>query len=246
MSGRQVDARRVGAGAPDPAALAGVLADLTQEPPQNMPRRIAMAAAQVVAGCDHASLAASRGPGRPLATLAATTEVAEKVDGLQRRSGQGPTVAALLGPRPVHLSDLVRERRFRPFAEAAVRLTPVRSALAVRLPPETVDGHPPGVLTLYADRAGAFSPADEDLGRMLAAHAGLSVTAARQRQRIANLDQALETNREIGMAIGVLMTARRLTRDQAFTALRETSQRLNVKLRDVAAHVVRTGEVPER
>jgi hypothetical protein len=36
------------------------------------------------------------------------------------------------------------------------------------------------------------------------------------------------------------------TPEQAFDVLRRASQRLNVKLRDVASVVVETGEVPER
>jgi AmiR/NasT family two-component response regulator len=46
------------------------------------------------------------------------------------------------------------------------------------------------------------------------------------------------------MAIGVLMGRGNLTRGEAFTLLRSASQHLNRKLRDIAAEVVDTGELP--
>jgi hypothetical protein len=61
--------------------------------------------------------------------------------------------------------------------------------------------------------------------------------------RAANLDVALESNREIGVAIGVLMSQHKLTRQHAFDVLREASQRTHRKLRDVAADVTETGTI---
>jgi AmiR/NasT family two-component response regulator len=55
-----------------------------------------------------------------------------------------------------------------------------------------------------------------------------------------------ESNREIGMAIGVLMGRGAMTEDQAFAQLRRASQYLNLKLRDVAVQVVETGRLPNR
>jgi AmiR/NasT family two-component response regulator len=48
------------------------------------------------------------------------------------------------------------------------------------------------------------------------------------------------------MAMGILMASGRSTQEQAFAALRRASQHLNRKLRDVAADVVETGQLPER
>jgi AmiR/NasT family two-component response regulator len=49
----------------------------------------------------------------------------------------------------------------------------------------------------------------------------------------------------IGQAEGILIERERITPDQAFNVLRQASQNLNLKLRDLAQHVVDTGEVPE-
>ena len=46
--------------------------------------------------------------------------------------------------------------------------------------------------------------------------------------------------------MGVIMARGGMTREQAFTMLREASQRLNVKLRDLAADVADTGQLPLR
>ncbi len=62
--------------------------------------------------------------------------------------------------------------------------------------------------------------------------------------RAENLERALHTNRRIGMALGILMSRRQLTEEQAFACLREASQRCHTKLRDVAEQVVYTGDLP--
>jgi AmiR/NasT family two-component response regulator len=64
-------------------------------------------------------------------------------------------------------------------------------------------------------------------------------------EQVANLEQALQSNREIGVALGVLMAHHRVTQDQAFTLLRVASQNLHRKLRDIASDVVETGALPE-
>ncbi|WP_211255428.1 ANTAR domain-containing protein [Actinocatenispora sera] len=52
------------------------------------------------------------------------------------------------------------------------------------------------------------------------------------------------TSRQIGSAIGILMSAYTITNEQAFRLLRATSQNLNRKLRDVARDVTDPGELP--
>ncbi|WP_175479448.1 ANTAR domain-containing protein [Geodermatophilus siccatus] len=63
-------------------------------------------------------------------------------------------------------------------------------------------------------------------------------TASRQSE---NLQAALESNRRIGMAIGILMVTRQLTDDAAFDCLRQVSNQRNVKLRLVAEEVIYRG-----
>jgi AmiR/NasT family two-component response regulator len=56
--------------------------------------------------------------------------------------------------------------------------------------------------------------------------------------------RAAVLNRDvIGQAKGILMERHRITADAAFALLAEASQRKNVKLTDVAAYLVETGEL---
>jgi signal transduction histidine kinase/DNA-binding response OmpR family regulator len=57
---------------------------------------------------------------------------------------------------------------------------------------------------------------------------------------------ALDSNRTIGTAVGVLMTTYRLSAQLAFQVLVRASQDHNRKLRDIAAHVASTGNLPFR
>lgn len=69
----------------------------------------------------------------------------------------------------------------------------------------------------------------------------LSQALAIEQGRTHNLESALDSNREIGMAMGIVMARSGCTRDDAFDRLRRASQDGNRKLRDIAADVVLTG-----
>jgi hypothetical protein len=72
----------------------------------------------------------------------------------------------------------------------------------------------------------------------------LAHRAAALRLERDNLRVALETNRSISAAVGVLMALQQLAYEEAFDLLVSTSQNSNRKLRDVAEDVVRTGALP--
>ncbi|MVO88491.1 ANTAR domain-containing protein [Streptomyces sp. p1417] len=65
--------------------------------------------------------------------------------------------------------------------------------------------------------------------------------AARLEAEIARLRRALETNAILDQAVGVLVAAGRLTPEQGWEELRETSRRLGIELRDLAERVVAWG-----
>ncbi len=67
---------------------------------------------------------------------------------------------------------------------------------------------------------------------------------AEEREHAANLEQALASNREIGMALGFVMASQGCDAQTAFERLRSISQRTNIKLRDIAAEVVRSATAP--
>jgi AmiR/NasT family two-component response regulator len=79
---------------------------------------------------------------------------------------------------------------------------------------------------------------------LVATHGALAVTAALQRRRADGVTAALQSNRDIGAALGVLMARLLVTREQAFDLMRIASQRTNRKLRDIAQDVLDSGTIP--
>ena len=73
----------------------------------------------------------------------------------------------------------------------------------------------------------------------------LRAEAAALREQVRNLSIALETNRKIGAAIGILMALHQITYDAGFECLRMVSQQAHRKLHDVADEVLLTGALPE-
>lgn len=72
-----------------------------------------------------------------------------------------------------------------------------------------------------------------------------TIAASTFAERQAHLQRALVSHRAIGQAIGVLVERHRLTPEEAFARLRDASQARNLKLRDIAARIVETGQEPE-
>jgi hypothetical protein len=106
-----------------------------------------------------------------------------------------------------------------------------------------------GAINLYASYPQAFGVIDRARGLLLASMAGFACATARSHEdekRLAdNLHAALVTRELIGQAQGILMERERITSDQAFHVLRQASQHLNVKLREVAHDLVDTGQRPD-
>lgn len=89
--------------------------------------------------------------------------------------------------------------------------------------------------------AGPHDDVAETIGALVASHGALAVAAAGARDRAENLRVALVTNREIAMAVGVVMVERGLGREEALDLLRTAGQNVDRKLADIAAVVLDTG-----
>lgn len=188
-----------------------------------------------------ASLTFAAADSRRPVTLAASDAVAETADLIQYRAGAGPCLQAVADMTEVRVEDLSREERWPSFVTAALAETPVRSVVSYSL---AEGGHHQLSLNLYsAMPLGGDQPDPDSLVEVRAA-CSIALTAIEQRHRADHLNVALVSGRRIGAAIGILMASRRLTEQQAFEALRVSSQRGNRKLRDVAEDVLLTGELP--
>jgi GAF domain-containing protein len=93
-----------------------------------------------------------------------------------------------------------------------------------------------GCLSLYSTSRRLLDAERLALAKLFAAQAA---TAMRQAQPETELVRALQTSRTIGNAGGVVMERFDIDDQQAFAYLARLSQTTNVKLRDVAAHLVK-------
>jgi ANTAR domain/GAF domain len=190
-----------------------------------------------VSGAEHAGITLFRRG--QFETPAASGELPHRVDAIQYALGSGPCVDAVLDDTIYRSGDLGADTRWPEFGRRTVAETGVISMLSFRLFLEDDDAM--AALNFYATQPDAFAEKTTLTGGVFATHAAIALAAAGRRERISNLEVALESNREIGVAMGVLMSRQLLTREQAFDLLRMTSQRTHRKLRDVAYHVVETG-----
>jgi ANTAR domain len=71
----------------------------------------------------------------------------------------------------------------------------------------------------------------------------LETELATARRSIDDLTTALESNRDIGAAIGIVMATRGVPSPAAFDLLRQASQARHTKLRDIAREVLETGRL---
>lgn len=235
-------------GATSGHALAARLAMLAREfqgerTVEDTLRAIVHAAVDTVPGAWHAGITEIEGR-RRVSTPAGTGEVVLRVDRAQYETGEGPCLTSAYTERTVRLPDVNTEERWPRFIARARELG-VGSMLSFQL---YVARDNLGALNLYAREPHAFTGESERVGLLFASHAAVAVADAR---RLDQLSRALDVRDLIGQAKGILMERHRLTGAQAFELLVMASQRINVKLVDVARELVETGELsvtgqPER
>lgn len=180
-----------------------------------------------------------------LKTLTASHDHARQIDAIQYRLGSGPCLDAILEDHVYLTGDVANDDRWPEFGSRAAEEAGLQSVLAFRLvlldESKAIAG-----LNLYSDVPDAFDDLAVRQGTMLATQVSLLVTAHLASDEADNLARALESNREIGVAMGVLMAKHNVTREQAFGLLRMASQDSNRRLADLAVEVADTGELPLR
>ena len=215
-----------------------ILGLVNSEPADTVLDAVTQVAATHVPGVDWASISLLTGD--RFRTASATDDRARQIDQLQYDTRSGPCLDAARNQTLAHIEDTSTDIQWPSFARRAARDCDVGSVLCYRMCLELDDGTV-GSLNLYARRRAPFDERRIGIGALIATAGALAVTAARQREYAATLARGLETNREIGKAIGILMYAHKLTHDQAFDLLRIASQKQNRKLRDIASDVATAG-----
>ncbi|HEY5272354.1 MAG TPA: GAF and ANTAR domain-containing protein [Acidimicrobiales bacterium] len=194
-----------------------------------------------IGGCEYVGVMLTEGA---LAGVrVASDPLVDHLDDLQRDLDDGATLEVINRGGALYAEDLESDFRWPRFAPEAVS-SGIRSLLAIRLSA----GDTLGAITLYSRYPAAFGTSDlanASSFATVAAHA-LSVAHVREtaERRLEDLQRALSTRELIGQAQGILMERDRITAERAFEILRIASQRLNVKLLEVAHQLVETGERP--
>ena len=180
--------------------------------------------------------------GDEVSTVGATDQRLIALDDAQYEAG-GPCVATLDQSDPIFWQDDAageeRWEHFEHFAETAAHLG-VKSSLSLHVP--TDSSEVAASLNLYARERLELSDRQLQMAVNYADQLAMTLqsvdayTAAATLAR--NMADAMRTRAVIEQAKGILMAEERISAEQAFQRLVELSQHANVKLRDIARHLV--------
>ena len=192
--------------------------------------RICALAVKTIDSCETAGI--SIASGRRITSLSTSDPIPRVLDDIQSETQQGPCVDAIKEHEVFVTGSLSQERRWPEFSRRANEETGVESILSLRL---FTNEDTMGALNLYSTRPDAFHDQDIATGSVFAAHAAVALTNA---TREAQLQEKAATRDVIGMAKGIIMARQQVSDDEAFAILRRASQRMNVKIRELADRVV--------
>jgi GAF domain-containing protein len=205
--------------------------------------RVADLACRALDACDMASVTMIN-DGRP-STPAQTDPELSALDAAQYRSERGPCLEAY-SVRQVVRGTISQSADHWPEFTAAAEEAGIRAVLAV---PLVASERPLGALNLFSKTAESYSEADEETAVLFSEQAAVACANAevywRTYSLTEHLREALDSRDVIGQAKGILMARRGCTPDVAFEALRKVSQHRNIKLRQIAEHVVYLGDLEE-
>ncbi|MGK5111252.1 MULTISPECIES: ANTAR domain-containing protein [unclassified Geodermatophilus] len=213
---------------------------LSNQTPQSVLQRVVELVQQAMPAGAEVSITLMRGE-QP-ATAAFTGSLAGDLDESQYARGHGPCLEAALGGHVVEIPDGRTEDRWPDYLPTFLE----RGALSSMAAPVPA-AHLAAGLNVYARVAEAFTADDRAALAAFAAYAGAALTnldALQDARDLAdNLEKAMESRSVIEQAKGVLIERFKLTADQAFRLLADASMNTNRKVRDVADHLVLTGEL---
>jgi GAF domain-containing protein len=176
-------------------------------------------------------------------TAVFTGQLALDCDESQYGRGYGPCLHAASSGETTEIADARTETRWPAYCRAAVEKGSL-SSLSVPLP---VSEHVGVALNVYAREPHAFDEESRSVAARFAPYAAVAVANMVEYQHArdlaSNLQVAMESRAVIEQAKGILMERHKLTADQAFQFLAHASMSANRKLRDIADHLVTTGEV---
>ena len=192
--------------------------------------RICALAVRTIDACEAAGISIASGP--RISSLSTSDALPRILDDIQSETQEGPCVDAIKEHEVFMTGTLSEEARWPEFSHRAHDETGVQSILSLRL---FASEDTMGALNLYSTKADAFDDQDVATGSVFAAHAAVALASA---QREAQLEDKATSRDVIGMAKGIIMARQHVSDDEAFAILRRASQRMNVKIRELADRVV--------
>ena len=201
---------------------------------QDIYQAICATAVDVIPGCDHVCVSSLRAGGE-LTCEGSNDEVAAMIDGFERQTGEGPCLDAILDESFQHDPDITVRSAWPALTKLVLEHTPVRGMIGYRL---LVGGKKAGALNIFSDRSGALTKESANMGAIVDSFASVALAGASHHDRAESLQRGLESNREIGKAIGLLMATHKIDDSTAFDVLRRASSEMNVKLAEIARRVV--------
>jgi hypothetical protein len=178
---------------------------------------------------------------RKAATIGWSSDSAREVDEIQYSLSQGPCLTAAKEEREVYVPDLFEEDRWGPDYATAVAAHGLRSVLSV---PFHLQGEAQAALNLYSDVPHKFdgeaAARARGYTREISHALRLAVRFSLHTDSATNLRATLESRTVIDTAVGIVMAQNRCSQEAAVRILTDASSNGNVKLRDIAASLVRS------
>jgi GAF domain-containing protein len=176
-------------------------------------------------------------------TVVYTGQLALDLDESQYGRGYGPCLHAAGTGQPVEVNNARTDPRWSDYMQRAVERGSLSSLSLPLGSPEQMGA----ALNIYGREAAAFDDESRSTGKKFARFAGVAMAnmhAYQSAREVAdNLQLAMESRAAIEQAKGILIERHKLTPDEAFKFLAQASMATNRKLRDIADHLVATGEL---
>ncbi|SCK46994.1 GAF domain-containing protein [Streptomyces sp. WMMB 714] len=200
--------------------------------------RITGSATEIIEGCDAAGILVRAGT--RVHTLAPTDSLVVLSHQMQERMQEGPCFDAA---RPGNTDRVYRIKDLTAYQDRWPRYAPEAGKLGIGSMMGFLlytEDEELGALNLYSRSPGSFTTGSENAGLLLASHAVVAFSSARNAEQ---LHRALSTRHTIGEAMGMLIERHGLSQEDAFDVLRRLSQERNTKLHEVARTVCETGSI---
>lgn len=192
---------------------------------------ITRAALSTVPGFTHVGISITHRDGT-IETKSATDQLVWELDSVQYSLQEGPCYDSITGGGITVVQEARHDKRWPRYMPEAVKRG-LRAQLAVGL---YSDRDSLGGLNLYSTASDRVEDDAIFIAELFAAQAAIALGRSRQELQ---LNEALESRKVIGQAIGLVMQRYELDEDRAFQFLIRASSTGNMKLRDLAEELVR-------